>query len=145
LTIKVKAMKKCISIAFMMALLPSLVLAQGKPLRIIFDVTSKDTLIHQATIRHVSMEAAAHPDGLMEIVIYGGAINMVVKNKSVVASGVQQLTTNKNVSIKVCGETMKRYNIDKSQLMPGVEMVPDAIMEIVEKQGLGWGYIKEAH
>ena len=81
----------------------------------------------------------------MEIVIYGGAISMVVKNKSVVAPGVLQLTASKNVSIKVCEETMKRYNIDKSQLLTGVQTVPDGILEIVEKQGLGWGYIKEAH
>jgi uncharacterized protein len=119
--------------------------AQPKPLRIVFDVTSKDTLIHQATIRHVSLESAAHPNGLLEIVIYGGALNMVVKDKSVVASGVQLLTSNKNVSIKVCEETMKRYNISKSQLLPGVQVVPDGILEIVEKQGDGWGYIKEAH
>ena len=119
--------------------------AQSKPLRIVFDVTSKDTLIHQATIRHVSGEAKAHPNGQFEIVIYSGALNMVVKDKSVVAAGIQQLTGLKNVSFKVCAETMKRYNVEKSQLFPGIEVVPDGIVEIVERQGEGWGYIKEAH
>ena len=138
-------MKKCIFIATLLLVLSSFGWAQTKPIRIVFDVTSKDTLIHQETVRHVSLESAAHPEALLEIVIYGGAISMVVKNKSVVAPGVLQLTSNKNVSIKVCEETMKRYNIDKSQLLTGVQTVPDGILEIVEKQGLGWGYIKEAH
>jgi uncharacterized protein len=37
---------------------------------------------------------------------------------------------------------MKRHNVDKTQLLPGVEVVPDAIFEIVTKQSEGWGYIK---
>jgi intracellular sulfur oxidation DsrE/DsrF family protein len=37
---------------------------------------------------------------------------------------------------------MQRYNIDKSQLIPGVEVVPDGIYEIITKQREGWGYIK---
>ena len=39
---------------------------------------------------------------------------------------------------------MKRNNIDKSQLIPGVEIVPDGIYEIILKQREGWGYIKVA-
>ena len=128
-------MKKRISITTLLTLVYAFSWAQSKPLRIVFDVTSKDTLIHQATIRHVSGE----------VVIYSGALNMVVKDKSVVAAGIQQLTGLKNVSFKVCAETMKRYNVDKSQLFPGIDVVPDGIVEIVERQGEGWGYIKEAH
>jgi hypothetical protein len=40
---------------------------------------------------------------------------------------------------------MKRYKITKDQLLPMIRTVPDAIIEIVTKQGEGWGYIKEAH
>jgi intracellular sulfur oxidation DsrE/DsrF family protein len=40
---------------------------------------------------------------------------------------------------------MKRYNIDKTQLLPGVEVVDDGIWEIIQKQQEGWGYIKVAH
>ena len=138
-------MKKIILITAFSALFSLHSLAQSKPIRIVFDVTSKDTLIHQATIRHVSQESIAHPDALLEVVIYGGSLNMVVKGKSVVTPGVQLLMNNKNVSIKVCEETMKRYNVNKSQLITGVQVVPDGILEIVEKQGEGWGYIKEAH
>jgi intracellular sulfur oxidation DsrE/DsrF family protein len=41
--------------------------------------------------------------------------------------------------------TMKRNNISKEQLVPGVEVVPDGIYEIVSKQHDGWGYIKVGH
>ncbi|MBA4058000.1 MAG: hypothetical protein C0490_25005 [Marivirga sp.] len=118
-------------------------LSQTKPVKIIFDITSKDTIAHQTVLRHVSGMAAAYPGSEFEVVVYGSAITMLVKDKSTVKEGMSALATNKNVSFKVCSATMKRYDVDKSQLLPGVVIVPDAIMEIVTKQGQGWGYIKE--
>jgi hypothetical protein len=120
-------------------------MAQTKPVKIVFDVTSQDTLIHQATLRHVSGMAKAYPQSIFEVVIYGGAISMVQNGKSTVAKNMKLLENNPNVSFKVCEETMKQYNITKAQLLPMVATVPDAIIEIVNKQSEGWGYIKEAH
>lgn len=120
-------------------------MSQTKPVKVVFDITSADTLTHQAVLRHVSGMAKAYPQSTFEVVIYGGALPMVVKNKSSVAKGIQKLENSPNVSFKVCEETMKRYNVDKTQLLPSVGTVPDAIIEIVTKQGEGWGYIKEAH
>jgi intracellular sulfur oxidation DsrE/DsrF family protein len=130
-------------ILFVAAALPSL--AQQKPVRIVFDVSSKDSLVHQAAMRHVSGMAKAYPDSKFEVVVYGGALPMFVKDQSTVSKTISALAGNKNVSFKVCEVTMKRYNVERSQLLPNVEPVPDAIIEIVTKQGEGWGYIKEAH
>jgi intracellular sulfur oxidation DsrE/DsrF family protein len=41
--------------------------------------------------------------------------------------------------------TMKRHQIDKSELFSNVDVVPDGILEIAMKQAEGWGYIKESH
>ena len=134
------------SIFFILSLITcSGLTAQTKPVSIVFDVTSKDTLVHQTTVRHVSLMAAAYPDSKFEIVIYGGSLPMVVNDQSKVASGISKLLERKNVSVKVCKVTMDRYKINKSQLFHGVEVIPDGIMEIVTKQGEGWGYIKEAN
>jgi intracellular sulfur oxidation DsrE/DsrF family protein len=69
---------------------------------------------------------------------------MALKDKSIIADAIRELSSNKKASFKVCGATMKRHNVDKAQLLPGVEVVPDAIFEIVTKQHEGWGYIKVA-
>ena len=119
--------------------------AQNKPVKILFDVTSKDSLTHQAVLRHVKGMSSSYENSSFEVVVYGGAIGMVLKDKSTVSKAIETTSGNKNVAFAVCAETMKRYNIDKDQLLPGVVIVPDAIMEIVTKQGEGWGYIKEAH
>jgi intracellular sulfur oxidation DsrE/DsrF family protein len=119
--------------------------AQDKPVKIVFDVTSQDEKAHQSTMRHVKMMSQAYPDSEFEVVVYGGAIAMVLADGSSVADDITQLKDNDNVSFKVCEGTMKRRQVDKSQLLPGVGTVPDGILEIVTKQGEGWGYIKEAH
>jgi intracellular sulfur oxidation DsrE/DsrF family protein len=132
-------------LTFVFTILAFEAMSQAKPVKIVFDITSSDTLAHQAVMRHVSGMAAAYPQSTFEVVIYGGALPMVIKNKSSVAKGIQKLENNPNVSFKVCQVTMDRYNVTKAQLIGNVVIVPDAIIEIVTKQGEGWGYIKEAH
>jgi intracellular sulfur oxidation DsrE/DsrF family protein len=137
-------MKKII-IAFALVLMMVSTIAQTNPVKIIFDITSKDTLAHQGAMRHVTMMAKAYPQSTFEVVIYGSALPMVVKGQSTIEKSLITLSENKNVSFKVCSATMKRYNVNTTQLVKGVEVVPDAILEIVTKQGEGWGYIKEGN
>jgi intracellular sulfur oxidation DsrE/DsrF family protein len=70
---------------------------------------------------------------------------MITEGKSIVANDVKNLISNKNISFVVCEASMKRNNVERNQLLPGVETVPDGIYEIITKQGEGWGYIKVAH
>jgi|SRR6187401_2755656 len=118
---------------------------QNKPVKIVFDVTSKDTLTHQAVLRHVNTMASSYPNSKFEVVVYGAAVSMFAKGQSTVSKDIEMACTKKNVSFAACEQAMKKHNIDKSQLLPGVITVPDGILEIVMKQGEGWGYIKEAH
>lgn len=41
--------------------------------------------------------------------------------------------------------TMKRKNIQKSQLLPNVGTVPAGLAELVRKQSQGWSYLKIGH
>jgi intracellular sulfur oxidation DsrE/DsrF family protein len=59
----------------------------------------------------------------------------------VVKNDIKELLDKKAVA-EVCGAAMKRHNIDKSQLLAGVEIVPDGIYEITTKQREGWGSFK---
>ena len=84
----------------------------------------------------------SHPDAKVEIVLYGRALDMVVKDRSVVATDVIKLAVEKKVIFAVCEHTMKVFNIDKKQLLDGMVTVPDALFELVTKQAEGYGYIK---
>ena len=45
----------------------------------------------------------------------------------------------------ICEASMRKHKVEKQDLIEGFKIVPDGILEIVEKQQNGWGYIKEAH
>ena len=113
--------------------------------KVVFDITSKDTIDHKLVIRWASEVLKAEPTAKVEVVFYGQSLDMVVKNKSIVPDKIAALTTNKNISFKVCKVAMNAHNIDVSQLVAGVETVPDGIYEIISKQREGWGYIKVSH
>ncbi len=126
-----------------LCLFSTMVLAQEKPVKIVFDVTSSNTGVHESAMRHVKMMSKAYPDSLFEVVMYSGAYVMVIKDKSTVSADMEALAQNENVDFVVCQASLNRHKIDASQLVSGVRAVPDGILEIIQKQGQGWGYIKE--
>ena len=127
-----------------MALLAPVVNAQAD-YKVVFDLTSRDSLDHKAVLRWAGEVAKASTDAKVEVVMYGQGVHMMVKGKSTVEDAITKLMDNKNVSFKVCAVALKAQNLDRSQLIPGVEVVPDGIYEIISKQREGWGYIKAVH
>ena len=119
--------------------------AQVKDYKVVFDISSGDSVSQQAVVREVDIIKNASPDAKLEVVIYGQALSLALKDKSAYPVAIQKLLAMKDVSFRVCAITMKRNNVDKTQLLPGIETVPDGIYEIISKQREGWGYIKVAH
>ena len=133
-------------ICILLAIICTTVLwSQETAVKIVFDVTSADEATHKSAMRHVKMMAEAYPNSEFELVMYSKAMNMALADKSVVADDMQKLAKNENVSFKICAGTMNRNKVTEGQLVKGVDVVPDGIVEIVNKQSQGWGYIKEAH
>src|ERR1035437_5692912 len=126
-------MKKLTFILPMLLLISTFLAAQPN-YKVVFDLTSKDTVDHKMAIRWVNEVLKAEPTAQVEVVFFGQSLDMVVKNKSVVADAITRLSANKNASFKVCRVAMKAHNIDMSQLVAGVETVPDGIYEIISKQ-----------
>jgi hypothetical protein len=119
--------------------------AQEKPVKIVFDVTSSNPKVHQTAVRHVKAMSQAYPDSKFEVVMYSGSIDMVLKDKSTVAKDIEALAKNDNISFVVCQGTLNRHKISDNQLISGLQKVPDGILEIINKQQNGWGYIKESN
>jgi uncharacterized protein len=110
--------------------------------KVVFDITTKDTNVHKAVIRWCNEITTAYPDAKLEVVYYAQSLEMITKGRSVVPDEIATLIKEKNVLFKVCSTAMRRWNIEKSQLLPGVTTVPDGIYEILQKQREGYGYIK---
>ena len=119
--------------------------AEGKPYRVVFDLTSRDSLDQKAVVRWIREISAASPDVQMEVVMYGKGFELVMPDRSTQLADVQEAAKRPNVTFKVCEIAMKNNKIEKSQLVKEVQTVPDGIHELVMKQQEGWGYIKVSH
>lgn len=119
-------------------------ISQAVPYKVVFDLTGSDTLEHRAVIRWLNEITSAHKDANLEVVMYAKGLDLVTKGKTNYADAVMKMMDNKNVSFKVCAVAMKNLHVEKNDLLPGVEIVPDGIYEVITKQSQGWGYIKVA-
>ncbi len=119
--------------------------AQQDPIKVVFDLTSGDVNTQKSALRHLKLMKETYPESQFELVVYGKALPMVLKEDSPFAENIMEFENDEVVTIKVCEGSMKRYDVSKDQLLSAVQSVPDAIMEIYTKQSEGWGYIKESH
>jgi hypothetical protein len=116
--------------------------AQDQTYRVVFDLTSKDTLVQKALIRWVTEISKSDAGAMLDVVLYGKSLDLITKGKSSFAPQINSLLGNPNVSFKVCAIALKNNQVEKDQLFPGVAIVPDGIREIYHRQQQGWGYIK---
>ena len=137
-------MKRYFLLAGILLFASEFLTAQLRPYNVVFDLTSKDTVDHKMVVKWLDGIIKADAKAKLEVVFYAQSLDMVTKGKSVVANEVEELAKNKNIAFRVCAIAMQKQNIDKSQLLAGVETVPDGIYEVILKQGEGYGYIKAA-
>ncbi|HSQ33259.1 MAG TPA: DsrE family protein [Gemmatimonadaceae bacterium] len=116
-----------------------------QPYRVAFDLTSRDTLDQKAVLRWLKEVGSSTPSADMEVVMYGKGFELVMPERSAFIAEVKEAMKNPHVAFKVCAIALKNNNIEKSQLLAGVQTVPDGIHELVLKQQDNWGYIKVVH
>ena len=118
---------------------------QRAPYRVVFDLTSRDTLDQRAVLRWIKETSSVHPEVEVEVVMYAKGFELVMPERSAYIAEVKEAMKNPNVTFKVCAIALKNNNVTASQLLSGVQTVPDGIYEIVSKQQDHWGYIKVMH
>jgi intracellular sulfur oxidation DsrE/DsrF family protein len=138
-------MRRVLILALFALLTPGLAQAQDHPYRVVFDLTSRDTLEQKAVLRWVGEVSAANANAQVEVVMYAKGFELVMPERSAYIAAVKEAMKNPNVAFKVCAIALRNNNVDKSQLLQGVQTVPDGIYEIVSKQQDNWGYIKVVH
>jgi intracellular sulfur oxidation DsrE/DsrF family protein len=138
-------MKRILAVAVLALLSLGFAQAQRQPYRVVFDLTSRDTLDQRAVLRWLKEVSTSSPDAQMEVVMYAKGFELVMPERSAYVAEVKEAMKNPKVAFRVCAIALKNNNVDKSQLLPGVETVPDGIHELVMKQQDHWGYIKVVH
>ena len=138
-------MNRLLLFALFLTLGLGLARSQDAPYRVVFDLTSRDSLDQKAVIRWVREISDANPEAQLEVVMYGKGFELVMPEKSTVLGDVQAALKAPKVSFKVCRMALKHNKVETSQLATGVQTVPDGVYEIIAREHDGWGYIKVGH
>ena len=116
--------------------------AQNSNRKVVIDVTSTDFKVYQSVLLTVKIIAENQPNTQIDVIAYGEAVPMLMKNRSAVAAEIVKYVEFKNVSFTACEISMSLFNIKKEQLLHGVQTVHNAVDTILDKQKGGWGYLK---
>lgn len=109
--------------------------------RIVFQITTDDTLAHKALMKQLNNILTVSPDTNIEVVCHGPGLSMLVLGKTTVQEKIQQMKM-KGVAFVACEFSMNERNVSRDKIIPEAGFVKAGIIEIVSKQEKGWSYIK---
>ncbi len=124
-------MRRILFVGFFVLLSPGFAQAQRMPYRVVFDLTSRDSLEQKAVLRWIREIGTSSPDAQMEVVMYAKGFELVMPERSAYIAEVKEAMKSFHVTFIVCAIALKNNNVAKSQLIPEVQTVPDGIYEIV--------------
>jgi intracellular sulfur oxidation DsrE/DsrF family protein len=109
--------------------------------RIVFQLSTNDTLAHKALMKQISNITTVAPDTKIEVVCHGPGLEILVKGKTTVQDKIANFTE-KGISFLACEFSMKERNVSKEKIILEAGFIKAGIIEIVSKQEQGWSYIK---
>jgi intracellular sulfur oxidation DsrE/DsrF family protein len=80
-------------------------------------------------------------DVSIEVVCHGPGLDLLHKERSEYEAQLNALKS-RGIVFLACENTLKGRNIPKEAIMDGFDFVPMGIGHIVERQEVGWSYIK---
>lgn len=129
--------------------LPLFGLAQGeapsvmsaKKHKVVFQLTSSDTLVHKALIKQLNNFLNAAPKSKLEVVCHNNGITFLQTGVTKQADAIRALKV-RGVDFVACENTMRERKLTRANLVDECRTVPAGIVEIVLKQEKRWAYIR---
>lgn len=80
-----------------MLLMAYSLMAQEKPIKVVFDISSSNTEVQRSAARHLRLMSESYPNSEFELVVYGGAYQMLDHNSSAAGETLRKIINNENV------------------------------------------------
>ncbi|MBL7939362.1 MAG: DsrE family protein [Flavobacteriales bacterium] len=109
--------------------------------RIVMQLTSGDTLVHKNLMKQFRNMKEAAPTMQLEVVCHGPGMDMLMSDRSVVQDKVREFAS-KGIVFLACENTIAERKLDRTKVLPEAGYVKAGIIHIVERQEVGWSYIK---
>jgi len=110
--------------------------------KIVFQLTTDDSLSHKALIKQLNNITSVSPETKIDIICHGPGLSMLMAKKTTVYEKIKDIQSRKSVRFYACEFSLKERNVSKSEIIPESGYVQAGIIAIVERQEQGWSYIK---
>ena len=112
-----------------------------KKLKVVFHLTTADTLAHKALVKQMANFLHAAPKARIEVVCHNNGIGFLQSAVTKQAAKIGELKA-MGVDFVACENTMRERKIKREELVAQCRTVPAGVVEVVMKQEAGWAYIK---
>jgi intracellular sulfur oxidation DsrE/DsrF family protein len=110
--------------------------------KVVIQLNTADTAAWSSAIGNIKNLQNIWPNNVeVEVVIHGKALGLLVAAKTHLANEVIEMSK-KNVQFLACENSMRKYHIDKSELLNIAFTIPSGVAELILKQEAGWSYLK---
>lgn len=114
----------------------------GKGHKVVFQFVSADTLSQISLVNNLKNLRVGWPEAEVEVVFHGNGVFMVMTEKTKYTNILEDLVEKKQIKMVVCENTLRDKKIAKTEILPFINFVPIAIVELILKQEAGFSYIK---
>lgn len=115
--------------------------ATKKKLKVVFHLTSNDTLVQKGMVKQLANFLVAAPNAKIEVVCHSNGISFLQTAVSKQGDKIRELKA-KGIDFVACENTMRERKIKREELVSECRTVPSGVVEVVLKQDMGWNYIK---
>jgi intracellular sulfur oxidation DsrE/DsrF family protein len=139
-----KKMMRFIILSFLTAFIFTNTKAQNTDVKhkVVIQLNTADTAAWSSVIGNIKNLQNIWPNNVeVEVVIHGKALGLLVAAKTHLANEVIEMSKN-NVQFLACENSMRKYHIEKSELLNIAFTVPSGVAELILKQEAGWSYLK---
>ena len=112
-----------------------------KKLKVVFQLTTNDTLAQKALIKQLQNFLIAAPNAKIEVVCHNNGITFLQSATTKQATKIEELTA-KGVDFVACENTMRERKIKREELVATCRTTPSGVVEVAIKQDKGWAYLK---
>ncbi len=141
-------MKQLLSLALFLLFAASMqaqsdapVVVSMKKHKVVFQLTSSDTLVHKSLVKQLHNFLTAAPNAKLEVVCHNNGITFLQQDVTKQGDKIRELKA-LGVDFVACENTLRERKIKKESLVKECRTVPAGVLEIVMKQEKGWSYIK---
>jgi uncharacterized protein len=113
----------------------------NKKLKVVFHLTSSDTLVQKAMAKQLVNFLTAAPKARIEVVCHNNGISFLQTAVTRQGDKIKELSE-KGVDFVACENTMRERKIKREELVSSCRTVPAGVVEVVLKQDAGWAYVR---